>query len=90
VNEYLQQRTGFSMRPVGGLLSARAFLGGLAFRIFFSTQYIRHHSRPFYTPEPDVCHELLGVRSFLPYASLFQHPRQTNATRFPHSVQFCN
>ena len=38
----------------------RTFYGALADRCFLSTQYVRHHSVPFYTPEPDIVHEIVG------------------------------
>lgn len=59
VNRTLE-RSGFRMLPVAGLISGRGFLSAMAEGVFLATQYMRHHSVPFYTPEPDVIHELVG------------------------------
>lgn len=60
VSEALQPLTGFRYLPAAGLVPLRDFYGALADRRFWSTQYIRHHSLPLYTPEPDVIHEVIG------------------------------
>ena len=56
----LKETTGFRLAPIEGLVDTRAFLSWLSWRTMLSTQYIRHHSRPGYTPEPDIVHEAMG------------------------------
>jgi phenylalanine-4-hydroxylase len=65
VSEKTQKLSGFRLEPVAGLVHPRVFLSNLGDGVFLSTQYIRHHSVPLYTPEPDVVHELIGHAAML-------------------------
>ena len=65
VDRHVHELTGFHIRPVPGLVPVRDFYGALAERTFLSTQYVRHHSVPFYTPEPDIVHEIVGHANML-------------------------
>lgn len=51
---------GFRLAPTEGLIDPRSFLSALGHRTMFCTQYIRHASKPEYTPEPDIVHEVIG------------------------------
>jgi len=56
----LKELSNFRLAPIEGLVETRGFLSWLSYRTMLSTQYIRHHSRPEYTPEPDIVHEAIG------------------------------
>lgn len=60
VSAALSPLTGFRYAPAAGLVPLRDFFASFADSTFHSTQYIRHHSAPFYTPEPDAVHEIIG------------------------------
>ena len=60
VGDRLRPLTGFEYHPAAGLVGFEQFYGSLADGVFHSTQYVRHHARPLYTPEPDLIHEVIG------------------------------
>lgn len=68
VTARLEPLTGFQYLPVAGLAPLREFYGSFAGHSFLSTQYLRHHSVPLYTPEPDIVHEVIG------HANQLAHP----------------
>jgi phenylalanine-4-hydroxylase len=50
----------FRVHPVEGLIETRRFMEKLSEGTMLCTRYIRHHSSPHYTPEPDIVHEVMG------------------------------
>lgn len=60
MSERIKRFNGMTLGPIEGLVDSRSFLSGLADKRMFCTQYVRHHSRPSFTPEPDIIHEVLG------------------------------
>ena len=76
MNRRLKELTNFRLAPIEGLVDTRAFLSWLSWRTMLSTQYIRHHSRPDYTPEPDIVHEAIG------HIPMFTNPNFADYSQF--------
>ncbi len=76
MNRRLKELTNFRLAPIEGLVDTRAFLSWLSWRTMLSTQYIRHHSKPEYTPEPDIVHEAIG------HIPMFTNPAFADYSQF--------
>lgn len=76
MNRRLQELTGFRLAPIEGLVETRGFLSWLSYRVMLCTQYIRHHSQPAYTPEPDIVHEAIG------HIPMFTNPNFADFSQF--------
>ena len=57
---HLQHASGMSLVPAEGPIPYRTFYSYIAERGFPVTQFIRHGSKPEFTPEPDMIHDCLG------------------------------
>ena len=85
MNKRLSETTGFRVAPIEGLVNTRSFLSWLSWRTMLSTQYIRHHSRPGYTPEPDIVHEAMG------HLPMFTNPDFADFSQFiGHGARVAN
>ncbi len=60
LDKQMRAMSNFGFAPIEGLVETRAFLTWLGRRVMLCTQYLRHRSRPDYTPEPDIVHEIIG------------------------------
>lgn len=65
VSKGLAPLTGFRYVPAPGIVPLDQFYGSLEDGVFHSTQYLRHHAAPLYTPEPDILHEVMGHGNLL-------------------------
>ena len=92
VSALLEPLTGFRYVPAAGLVPLRAFYESLADGQFHSTQYVRHHSVPLYTPEPDVIHEVIGHANCLAnarYAALYRAAGEAaQRVQSPEALEF--
>ncbi len=60
LSEHLEKVTGMHLVPAEGPIPYRTFYSYIAERGFPCTQFIRHGSKPEFTPEPDMIHDCLG------------------------------
>ena len=60
LSERLQTVSGMHLVPAEGPIPYRTFYSYIADRGFPVTQFIRHGSKPEFTPEPDMIHDCLG------------------------------
>jgi len=70
ISDKLERVCGFKLIPIEGFVDSRSFLSCLRNHSMLCTQYVRHSSKPLFSDEPDIIHELLGHTPFFTNESM--------------------
>jgi phenylalanine-4-hydroxylase len=60
ISNNLNTLCGFRLIPIEGFVDSKSFLSCFRNHTMYCTQYVRHSSKPFFSDEPDIIHEVLG------------------------------
>jgi phenylalanine-4-hydroxylase len=60
ISNKLKTLFGFRLIPVEGFVDSKSFLSCFRNHTMFCTQYVRHSSKPLFSDEPDIIHEVIG------------------------------
>lgn len=65
VSKYLEKKSGWQLKPTGGMLKPREFLNALAFKTYFAAPFLPHPEESSKMQETDLVQEILGTAPLL-------------------------
>lgn len=65
VSAYLNKKSGWQLKPVGSMLKSREFLNALAFKTYFTAQFLHHPEEGNKAKETDLVQDVIGTAPLL-------------------------
>jgi len=60
INQWLKEKSDFTLKPIAYICNTRDFLNCLAFRVFPLSWHVRHPNKPYFSMDSDLAHFAIG------------------------------